>query len=153
MDFQKVNKKKWFIKYINQFSQQLHAQVVQEPFFSSQSLKYFLSPVLWSVSRTHFCNWHHTGMVEVAVQEGTYCERVSVSGVTAVSWNNIYVLDIFSPTLLSAAWLEKKSRLPFSHIPACSLLNKQRCEDRTVQVCCELRAHVCFSQPFEVSPQ
>lgn len=64
-------------------------------------------------------------MVEVAVQEGTYCERVSVSGVTAVSWNNIYVLDIFSPTLLSAAWPDKKSRFPFSRIPACSLLRAE----------------------------
>lgn len=34
-------------------------------------------------------------------------EKVSVSGMRAASWNNVYVLDIFSPTPLSAASPEK----------------------------------------------
>lgn len=41
------------------------------------------------------------------VRKAHTCEKVSVSGMRAASWNNVYVLDIFSPTPLSAASPEK----------------------------------------------
>lgn len=126
MGFQKLNKNKWFLKYINQLSQQLNNSgwrgailqfCISTLSFDQEAGRTFVIDIMqgwwrWLVRKTHTA------------------EKVSVSGVTVVSWNNVYVLDIFSLQQLD----QKKSRFSFSHIPAWSLLNKQRSEDRTVQV-------------------
>lgn len=114
--------------------------VAQEPFFTSEEHIYFFSPVLWSVSRTHF--WHHAGMVEVAGQEGTYSwESFCVRNESSILEQCLCLGYIFTDTSVSS-FTRKKSRFSFSHIPACSLLNKQRSEDGTVQFSCELRTQV-----------
>lgn len=84
MDFQKPDKNKWFMKYIDQLSQQLHNSGWRGAILQFWRAYLLSQPYPLISEQDCVCDRHHAGMVEVADQEGTG-EKVSVSGVTAIS--------------------------------------------------------------------
>lgn len=101
-------------------------QVGEEPFVRSEEHTCFLNSVVWSVSRTHFCNWHHAGMVGVTGQEDTHWwECLCVRSDGSILEQHLCLGYVFTCTS-SAAWPEKSPDSPLAiSLPALCWISRE----------------------------